>query len=389
MMHISPTLRRRTLLASATGTWLAGRSLAATIPRPPLPARLLEFPRDYGSHPDAKTEWWYVTGLARRQDAAPDAPPQYGFQITFFRSLVEGTQDMRSSFAAKHLIFAHAAVTDIKSGKFWHDQRIARFSGVAATDIASAGLRSTHLELRDWSLKREPGSAGSNTSVYNAVVSTPDFGLDLSLQTSQTVLLQGYEGMSRKGPQASQTSFYYSQPQLSAKGRLTLQGKALQVMGIAWLDHEWSNEMLHPDAVGWDWIGMNLDNGSALTAFQIRDKSGAALWDGGSFRRPRNSTAKRAEEDRTDAFNRGDVIFKPVKFWKSPKSEAKYPVEWQVRTPEDLYTVRALVENQELDSRASTGAIYWEGLSELVDSSNRRVGYGYLEMTGYAQPLRF
>jgi predicted secreted hydrolase len=69
-------------------------------------------------------------------------------------------------------------------------------------------------------------------------------------------------------------------------------------------------------------------------------------------------------------------------------SQASYPVEWIVRTPADFYTVRAVIDNQELDSRASTGAIYWEGLSELRDSNGRLVGHGYLEMTGYAQPLR-
>jgi predicted secreted hydrolase len=387
MSHNARLLQRRSLLVGAGVALTRLPSLAAN-PMPILPARMLDFPRDHGAHPDAKTEWWYVTGVARKQDSSPDGPPEFGFQLTFFRSLVEGTQEMKSSFAAKHLIFAHAAITDIKTGKFWHDQRIARSSGSPTTDVAAAGLRSTHLELRDWSLKREPGPPESNSSIYRAVVLTQSFGLDLLLQTSQSVLLQGYEGMSRKGPQASQTSFYYSQPQLAAKGKLNIQGKTLLVQGTAWLDHEWSNEMLHPDAVGWDWIGMNLDNGSALTAFQIRDKAGVAIWDGGSLRRPKNINAKRAEEDKTDAFNRGDVSFKPIKFWKSPKSQAKYPIEWQVRTPTELYTVRALVENQELDSRASTGAIYWEGLSELVDSSNRRVGYGYLEMTGYAQPLR-
>ncbi|MBP8019486.1 MAG: carotenoid 1,2-hydratase [Hylemonella sp.] len=380
-------LRRRSLLMG-TGSAMVSMPGFGTISRPALPIRALEFPRDFGAHPEAKTEWWYATGMARAKDKSPDAPPEYGFQVTFFRSLVESTQEMKSSFAAKHLIFAHAAVTDIKKGKFWHDQRIARSSSVPTTDIASAGLRSTHVELRDWSLKREPGSAETNSSMYRALVATQLFGLDLSLQTSQAVMLQGYEGLSRKGPQASQTSFYYSQPQLSVKGKLSIQGKSLQIQGSAWLDHEWSNEMLHPDAVGWDWIGMNLDNGSALTAFQIRDKSGAALWEGGSLRRPKRMNTKRVADGVTESFNRGEVSFKPIKYWKSPQSQAKYPIEWQVRTPSELYTVRALIENQELDSRASTGAIYWEGLSELVDSSNRRVGYGYLEMTGYAQPLR-
>jgi predicted secreted hydrolase len=87
-------------------------------------------------------------------------------------------------------------------------------------------------------------------------------------------------------------------------------------------------------------------------------------------------------------FQRGEVVFKPQRTWKSPVSQATYPVEWVVRTPADFYTVRALVDNQELDSRASTGSIYWEGLCEVWDSNSKLVGRGYLEMTGYASALK-
>ena len=103
------------------------------------------------------------------------------------------------------------------------------------------------------------------------------------------------------------------------------------------------------------------------------------MWDGGSFRTAGGEPY---------IFGRGEVIFKPVRFWKSPLSQASYPVEWIVRTPADFYTVKAVIDNQELDSRQSTGAIYWEGLSDLIDSNRKRVGRGYLEMTGYAKPLR-
>ncbi|RYY91144.1 MAG: carotenoid 1,2-hydratase, partial [Comamonadaceae bacterium] len=100
---------------------------------------------------------------------------------------------------------------------------------------------------------------------------------------------------------------------------------------------------------------------------------------GGSFR---------ARGGTTYVASPGETQFRPGRRWTSPLSGAVYPVEWMVRTPADFYTVRALVDNQELDSRASTGAIYWEGLSDLLDSNGRRVGRGYLEMTGYAQRLR-
>ncbi|MGH8440508.1 MAG: lipocalin family protein, partial [Pseudomonas sp.] len=237
---------------------------------------------------------------------------------------------------------------------------------------AFASETDMHIKLRDWSLQ-------GRGSRYTAELPATDFALRLQFEETQGVLLQGRQGLSRKGPQEKQASYYYSQPQLATTGTLQLKGQAFEVTGKAWLDHEWSEEMLHPSATGWDWIGMNLDDGSALTAFRLRDKDGSALWDGGSFRSPKAGLY---------TFNRGEVMFKPVRYWKSPLTQASYPVEWIVRTPADFYTVRAVIDNQELDSRQSTGAVYWEGLSELIDSNGKRVGSGYLEMTGYAQRLR-
>ncbi|MDO9358440.1 MAG: carotenoid 1,2-hydratase, partial [Polaromonas sp.] len=348
--------RRRLLLAAGLGGLGASPQVLA------LPARPLQFPRDFGAHPDFRTEWWYITGHAGAGTRS------FGFQLTFFRSRVDATQGMKSKFAARQLIFAHAAITDVQGKKLWHDQRIAR----EGFDIASAGTQAMALKLRDWSLQTQGKQ-------HIAKLPATDFGLDLQFAETQPVLLQGKQGLSRKGPEEKQASYYYSLPQLAATGRLQVKGQSLDVTGKAWLDHEWSQELLHPDATGWDWIGMNLDDGSALTAFRLRDKAGNTLWDGGSFRPAKGDLY---------TFSRGEVIFKPTRRWKSPLSQASYPVEWIVRTPADFYTVRAVIDNQELDSRQSTGAIYWEGLSELIDSNGKLVGRGYLEMTGYASPLR-
>lgn len=339
-----------------------------------LPAKRLTFPRDAGSHNDFATEWWYLTGYANVAGQAA----ALGFQVTFFRSRVAATQDMPSRLAARQLLFAHAAVTDVAGKKLWHDQRIARWSGEAAgsnpADTASASAQDTGVLLRDWSLQRQ----GTD---LQAQIPAGDFTLALNINTTQPVLLQGKDGLSRKGPEEKQASYYYSEPQLQVRGSITLQGKTrvLEAGSTAWLDHEWSQEVLHPQAVGWDWIGINLFDGSALTAFQLRDRQGGVLWDGGSFRSAAGARY---------AFTRGEVLFKPVRSWRSPLSKASYPVEWVVRTPADYYTVKAVIDNQELDSRGSTGAIYWEGLSEVWDSNGKLVGRGYLEMTGYAAVLK-
>ncbi len=346
-------------LAAAAGTGLPGRVVA-------LPPKRLEFPRDRGAHPDFRTEWWYITGHAT--SGARD----FGFQLTFFRSRVDATQGMTSKFAARQLIFAHAAITDVQGKKLSHDQRIAR----AGFEVAEAAEKDMHVKLRDWSLDVD----AKQPKRYIASLPGTDLSLDLQFAETQAVLLQGSDGLSRKGPDASQASYYYSQPQLAVSGRLQLQGQSFQLdRGRAWLDHEWSQEILHPSATGWDWIGMNLDDGSALTAFRLRDRQGGAVWDGGSFR---------AAGGKPYPFSRGEAVFKPVRTWKSALTQAVYPVEWVVQTPADFYTVKAVIDNQELDSRQSTGSIYWEGLSDLFDSTGRRVGRGYLEMTGYAQPLR-
>jgi len=353
--------RRRLLAAGLTLPLWPGASTA-------LAPQRLQFPRDLGSHPDFRTEWWYITGALKGGTPAQD----YGFQLTFFRSRVAATQGMASAFAAKQLLFAHAAVTDVSGNKRWHDQRLAR----AGFGIAQASETDTDVRLRDWSLRRD-----GNT--HRAQAAGAGFEFTLTLTETQPLLLQGDRGLSRKGPEPKQASFYYSLPQLRATGTLRLGGQPRPVQGQAWLDHEWSDELLHPQAVGWDWIGMNLIDGSALTAFQLRTKAGAALWDGGSFRHPAMGL-----DQPPHVFSAGEVIFRPVRYWVSPLTGARYPVEWLVRTPADIYTVKALLDNQELDSRASTGAVYWEGLSELMDSNGRTVGRGYLEMTGYASPLR-
>ncbi|VTU23273.1 putative secreted hydrolase [Variovorax sp. SRS16] len=327
-----------------------------------IPQRALRFPRDFGSHPDLRTEWWYITGHAAA------GTREFGFQLTFFRSRVDATQGMRSAFAARQLIFAHAAITDLEGRKLWHDQRIAR----AGFGVASAAEDDTDVRLRDWTLKRDGQG-------YAARLPAEGFALDLRFASTQPVLLQGDAGLSRKGPGSEDASCYYSEPQLATQGRLSLQGRGFDVQGTAWLDHEWSEAYLNAEAVGWDWIGMNLFDGSALMAFQMRRRDGSVLWAGGSMR---------SADGRLRVFGPDDLHFEAQDRWTSPRTRAAYPIRWRVRTPGGSFVVRALLDDQELDSRGSTDAVYWEGLSELRDADDKVVGRGYLELTGYAQPLR-
>jgi predicted secreted hydrolase len=358
-----PDMDRRSLLM-----WLAA---APSLARAAEANEAMRFPLDFGAHAASRTEWWYVTGSLQA------GARLWGFQVTFFRSSTGIGADATSRFNPAQLLFAHAAVTDLEAKRLRHDQRIAR----TGFGIAQARTDDTEVVLRDWRMARTPSPADPDRSRYAANVASESakFALDLRLDATQPVLLQGDAGLSRKGPGAGDTSRYYSEPQLVTRGTLTLDGRATAVEGRAWLDHEWSDAFVPAGAVGWDWIGMNLDDGSALTAFRLRGADGRSVYAGGSWRRPGEAVRN---------FGPTEVSFTPGRVWESASSRARYPVQWTITTPVGRFGVAALLDNQELDSRGSTGAIYWEGLSDLLDESGRKVGRGYLEMTGYAAALR-
>jgi predicted secreted hydrolase len=344
------------------------------------PDRPLRFPRDHGAHPGAGTEWWYATGwLWAEGDAA--RTPTHGFQLTFFRSRTGlATADAQPGrFVPRQLLFGHAALTDLAVRTHRHAQRIDRWSGDEAQPEAHARRADTAVQLGAWSLRRDAQPNGA--SRYTAALPAPEAGLDLrlTLDSTQPVLLQGQAGHSRKGPLVAQASHYYSQPQLAVRAQVKAGGQARTLAGTGWLDHEWSDAYLAPEAVGWDWIGINLADGGALMAFVLRRRDGSALWAGGSHR-PAGGAVR--------SFAPDEVQFTAGRTWLSPDTGARYPVQWTIRTPAGVHSLTALLDAQELDSRQSTGAVYWEGLAELRDGAGARVGLGYLEMTGRVAPLK-
>lgn len=326
------------------------------------PGHALKFPEDEGSHPEFRTEWWYLTGWLQRAGGKP-----LGFQITFFRTRPKLEGDNPSAFAPRQILMAHVALSDPEVGRLLHDQHIAR----AGFNLAEARQGKTHVWIDDWSLEQ----SGTN---YLARIPAREFELELKFGATLAPLLEGENGFSRKGPAKFSASYYYSLPQLKVSGHITRQGKPEAVTGSAWLDHEWSSSYLDHGAVGWDWIGINLDNGGALMVFRIRDKQGGTYWAGGAYLQP---DGKRTE------LNAGDIDFLPLRQWRSARTGANYPVAWRVRAGDLTITLEPLMDDQENDARASTGTIYWEGAVRVLQNG-QPIGHGYLELTGYWRPLK-
>lgn len=335
---------------------------------------LLRFPQDHGSHPGFRTEWWYITGWLEREGAA-DA----GFQITFFRSRTAHPDANPSRFAPTQLVLAHAALALPERGRLLHAQRAAR-SGFGLAATATGDTRAIIGTGSDaWSLSRDPA-----TDRYQARAESSDFAFSLTLAPDAPPLLQGQSGYSRKGPSPSQASHYYSRPQMAVNGsirtRRAASGKPSEtaVRGRAWFDHEWSSDYLGGQSSGWDWIGINLDDGGALMAFQIRSTDGKPTWRDATLRRGAAGPVRSGLSP----------VFETLRSWRSVRSGALWPVSQRIRIDDLVIDLEPLFDDQELDARGSTGITYWEG-AVTASVSGRRIGRGYLELTGYAGALRF
>jgi predicted secreted hydrolase len=334
-------VKRRAFLATGLGYCL----LAFPEAKYPTvtPRYSLHFPRDHGAHPAYRQEWWYVTGWLKTQAGA-----DLGFQITFFRTRPDFENPNPSAFTPRQVILAHAALAEPRHGRLRHDERAAR----TALGLAGSSEDTTKVWVDDWSLDFA-------NQRYKTKIEARDFSLDLEFQPQGAPVLQGENGFSRKGNGPGEASYYYSRPHLAVRG--TANGSA--VTGTAWLDHEWSSQTMAAGASGWDWCGINLDGGGSLMAFRMRDKDGRT-----QFAPP-------------------GVSFEPLRTWKSPRTGVEYPVAIAVRTNQDNLILEPLMDDQELDARASTGTIYWEGAVRAL-RDGKEAGRGYLELTGYWRPMK-
>lgn len=372
-------MKRRDLLKAGLGLPLfshAGIALAEpglqrvyAQPNASMPPTL---PRDHGAHPAFRTEWWYFTGWFE----SPALSQPLGVQITFFRSAPNVNVLNPSAFSPKQLLFAHAAVAIPSVGKLKHDQIIRR-AGSGGALIQSTNEQVLNIQMPGWQLQSAQGEQ------WECKIQTPQLSIDLRMEQTQTPWMQGLGGYSQKGPQAEQSSYYITLPHMRSSGTVRLEGKTLPVQGSFWMDHEWSSTVLAPNAQGWDWVGLHGDQGEALMAFQIRDRDHTKppVWTHAALRRA-DGTVR----------NFSKITFEVRKRWKSTRTGIEYPVSQRLLLDDLVFELQPLFDDQELDARASTGTLYWEGAVRVksgnASGNTSPWGRGYLEMTGYDRPMQ-
>ena len=327
-----------------------------------------EFPRDFGAHEDYQTEWWYYTG-----NLATDTDREFGFQLTFFRQALKPEAERvgdNSHWRGNQIYSAHFTVSDVAERQFYPTERFSR----GTVGLAGAKSQPYEVWLEDWSATEvKPGTVRLRAK-------TAEVALDLRVNQTLPPVLQGDRGLSVKGKEPGNASYYYSLVQQPTAGTIDIKGESYTVTGLTWKDHEYSTSALTAGTVGWDWFSMQFDNGSALMLYLLRNENGTL---------ESTSAGKYiAASGETTTLSGDDWQVEVLDNWKSPKNGAVYPAKWTIEIPKLDIALRAepLMPNQELNMATAT---YWEGAVRFEGKQGKNLlnGKGYVELTGYADRL--
>jgi predicted secreted hydrolase len=331
--------------------------------------RSWSFPRDHGDHPEYRTEWWYFTGILSSADGR-----RFGYQLTFFRQgVVPVAPDLDNPWSVRDVHLAHFALTDVGAGTFAFGERVSR-AGPGLAGASAEGLRAWVL---DWS-----AAADGETIALEA--RERGIGIHLSLRPRAAPVLHGRGGLSRKGQDTGQASWYASVTDLETTGTVRSGDIGeVAVRGASWFDHEFGSGQLPEDIVGWDWFGLRFSDGRALMIYRLRRRDGSTA--------PASSGTLVGVDGAARHLARDEVAVEPLATWRSPHSGGRYPSRWRVHVPAEglVLELSALVADQELRTAKSTGVTYWEGAVAGNANQDRApvTVEGYVELTGYAGGL--
>ena len=360
------------ILANPPAQRPVATAAAEPTPRSVADPQPIELPRDDAAH-ERLTEWWYYTGHLRDESGG-----RWGFEYVIFRA-------ERGSFPVAWA--SHLALTDETGGRFTYAQRseigaqVDRITpGAAGFDFALTGFDPTRPAVDDaapWTISGSDGTdrlrAGAKAADTQG--DQADIALDLRLATDLPPALHDRDGWIDFGPAGG--SYYYSRTRMAAEGTLTVDDRELTVDGLAWFDHQWG-DFIAVGGGGWDWFAINLDDGTDLTLSLVRDRDGSYPLVYGTLIEEDGSTVHVPRE----AFS-----VEVTRRWTSPMTGADYPAGWRIELPGERLTIDLVptVAHQELDTRATTGVVYWEGSQVVRGARDGQPlgGEAYVELTGY------
>lgn len=368
-----------TLIVLLPGSNYSGASvpfpILAPVWREAAPGYQYSFPRDHGAHSDYRVEWWYYTGNLESKSGR-----RFGYQLTFFRVGVTRGPANKSKWALQDLYIAHFAVSDIDRKSFKSFERINRagigWAGADMIEYKPDMQTSPPPSIRVWN---EDWIAQIDQTGHAIQASEESCTINLKLAYAKPEVIHGENGISQRGPSPANASHYLSVSRAVSSGQLRIGDETFDVSGLSWIDHEFGTSFLDEQQTGWDWFSIQLEDGRDLMLFQIRRQDGTID--------PCSSGTLIDSRGNPKHLKYSDFSLVPGSVWRSPKSGATYPVDWEI----DLVSqglrlnVVAAFTDQELRDNDITRITYWEGSIVVEDIADRKIrGRGYLEMTGYA-----
>ncbi len=328
--------------------------------------RTFIFPGDHGPHTGFRTEWWYFTGNLLSQDNH-----KLSYQFTIFRTgLINKTIRRASHWNSSQIYMAHFAVSDISAGEFYFAERFSR----EGNHLAGAQLNPLKIWLENWHIIETGQGDHFGLPALGIRAENDNLEIDLILTALKPHVLQGDQGLSQKGAQPGNASYYYSYPRLKTGGIVRIGEVKHIVDGYSWFDREWSTSALDKDQQGWDWFSLQLENNTEIMYYQMRKKDGTPdIYSKGIFVKP---------DGKSSLLTMSDVQLDVLDYWDSP-SGIKYPSGWRMRIQSlslDVTIIPAF-KNQFLDLSIQ----YWEGAVNVNGTNNGSgiKGHGYVELTGY------
>lgn len=355
-----------------------------------------QFPKDHLVHQGYKTEWWYFSGnvksgnvrsgnmnssnansrnINKEKINLSDNSHKFSYQFTLFRFALkpEKLSQAKSHWRSSNIYMGHVALTDISNQQSYQQERFSR-DGLALAGAEKNEKGLLQFWLNDWQIR---SMQADQLFPLQLNINNNQFELNLQLDATKPVVLQGKQGLSQKSN--SSASYYYSYTRLASKGRIRVGDASYEVTGNSWFDREWSTSSLGDDQQGWDWFAIHLEDGSDVMLYQMRKKDGDKdIYSSGTLV---------DSQGNSESLKSQQFLLKVSDYWQSPISGVQYPVGWEILIPEKgiKLKVTASVKQQEWSRASGSSFNYWEGSIEVKGVKNHHAvtGTGYLEMTGY------
>ena len=346
--QVLPSLLVVLLVLALSVCGVSGANPTATATSAENPKLLIQLPEDEGAH-DAGIEWWYFNGHLADESAA-----KYSFHFVTFQSRPSGG-------VAGQLL--QLGWSDHTSGLYLTSEQ-------ANLAVAAATPGGFDIQVSGWRM------SGDGTE-YSLAFDIGGYLLELKAISVKPAVLHEKTGLVSLGPAGA--TFYYSRTRLDLAGTLTLDGEPRTVNGTAWMDHQWGE--FSSQQVGWDWMSLQLDDGSELMATQVWDPAAKHPFAAyGTYVSP---------DGIVQYLKESDIELKPTGSWTSPATGTVYPMGWEFSVdPLELSLALMPVKQgaEFLPGRYGTPS-YWEGAVSVEGTllSTSVTGKGFVELVGYSR----